>query len=148
MLHSKENVVDILRTTNHVKVSYTYSLNPFLYHPFGSTVFIYDCEFIFLLPTTNTIRRNSRKTCQCLHDHCIIVHMFQISTVLFEQDQQICIIAYKMLRYVFSISSRSDIDKSNWRPRVDPKYSLITSCWSHATSSKISLLLTTPPYPI
>jgi len=37
----------------------------------------------------DTVRRNSRKTCQCLH-----AYMFQIGTILFEQDQQICIIAY------------------------------------------------------
>jgi len=31
----------------------------------------------------------------------VIVHAFQIGTILFEQDQQIFIFAYKMLRYLW-----------------------------------------------
>jgi len=30
----------------------------------------------------------------------VIVYMFQIDSILFEQDQQICIIAYEMLWYL------------------------------------------------
>ena len=54
-------------------------------------VFIYDYESILLLPTATT------RFAEILVRHVsvyIIVYMFQIGIVLFEQAQQICIIAY------------------------------------------------------
>ena len=29
----------------------------------------------------------------------IVVNVFQVGTILFEQDQQVCVIAYQMFRY-------------------------------------------------
>ena len=45
----------------------------------------------------------------------IIVYAFQIGTILFEQDQQICIVAYKDALVSLRTSDR---DRSNRRPRI------------------------------
>jgi len=57
------------------------------------TVFVYHYESIFLLPTVAAQRA------KFVVRHRIIVNVFQVSTVLFEQDQKIHVVAYHMFRY-------------------------------------------------
>ena len=65
----------------------------------------------------------------------IIVYMFQIGTILFEQDQQICIIAYEMLWYLCIF----DTDRSS--RRNDPSQSILGKY-----SQSISRLVCRMPY--
>ena len=69
----------------------------------------------------------------------IIVYMFQIGIVLFEQDQQICITAYKMLRYLCVCLTQIKAVDIHMSIHPIAKYFLIASCWSHATSSKTKM---------
>jgi len=47
--------------------------------------------------------------------YVIIVHVFQIDTTLFKQNQQICVVAYK----ISAFSHTFDRNRSNRHPRVD-----------------------------
>jgi len=68
--------------------------------------------------------------------HVIVVNMFQVGTNLFEQDQQIRIIAYQMFRYhrIYLTKKHSTFA---WQPFE--KYSPTASCLSDVTSSKIKI---------
>ena len=60
------------------------------------TVFVYHQKFIFLLPTVAAQR--AKFVVRHVGIHMIIVNVFQIDIVLFEQDQKIRVVAYQMFR--------------------------------------------------
>ena len=62
------------------------------------TVFVYHYKFILLLSIAAT--QFAEILVRYVDIYMVIIYMFQIGTILFEQDQPICIITYKMLRYL------------------------------------------------
>ena len=83
-LEKKCCVIDVLTTINHIKISYAYSLNPFLYRPFVNALFLV-CyyESILLLPTAMT--QFAAVLVRHVGIYMIIVYMFQISSCLNNQ---------------------------------------------------------------
>ena len=70
----------------------------------------------------------------------IVLNVFQVGTVLFEQDQQVRVVAYQMFRY--PRVRLTEIEAVDVRVAIQStleKYSLIASCLLHATSSKIKI---------
>jgi len=108
--------VDVSMTTESC-YSIAKSWNPFLYHPSMHCL----CQSL-------RIRIFVANNCDTeilvgyVGVYVIIVHVFQVDTILFEKNQEICVVAYKMLWYL--CICLTEIKAVACRPIE--KYSLIT----------------------
>jgi len=78
-------------------IGITNSLNSFLYRPFVNALSLsITMDSIFLLPTIAAQRAKFVVRHVDIH---MIVNVFQVSTVLFEEDQKVRVVAYQIFRY-------------------------------------------------
>jgi len=80
----------VLRHREHVKSVSISSVSE-------RTVLVYHYESVLALPTIAAQR--AKIIVRHIGVHVIVVHMFQVSGILFKQDQQVRVVAYQMFGY-------------------------------------------------